>query len=139
MPNHPLASLQRITCHLSHQSTHSWVEVNFGGHDNYSDAAGNWDNIIPFFPVPAGDPQGDLHDQRHRVLEHGDAQVHAEPADFSERRCGAEGPVHGHPGSVEEVEVDPSLEACIAELPGDVRRGTRAAGSTMKTEITQFV
>jgi hypothetical protein len=40
---------------------------------------------------------------------------------------------------LEELEVDPSLEACAAELPGDVWRGSRAAGRTVKTEVTQFV
>lgn len=75
----------------------------------------------------------------HRVAEHGDAQVHAQPADFSERRGGAEGAVPGHPGSVEELEVDPSLEASAAELPGDVRRGACAVGRAVKTEVTQFV
>ena len=79
-----------------------------------------------------------LHDQRHRVVEHGDAQVHAQPANFSKRRLGAEGPVPGDPGGVEELEVDPSLEACAAELPGDVR-GSRAAGRAVKPVVTQFV
>lgn len=89
----------------------------------------------PVLPVSAGDPQGDLHDQRDRIVEHGDAQVHTQPADLPERRVSAEVAVHGDSGSVEELETDPSLEAGIAELPIDVRRGTRAAERTVKGQL----
>lgn len=78
-------------------------------------------------------------DQRHRVLEHGDAQVHAQPADLPKRRRSTEGAVHGDPGSIEELEIDPSLEACAAELPGYVRRGAGAIECAMKISGTQFV
>jgi len=90
----------------------------------------------PVFPVPAGDPQGDLHHQRDRVVEHGDAKVHTQPAHLSQRRVSAEVAVPDDPGSVKELEIDPSLEAGIAELPVDVRRGVRATGSAMtKTQL----
>lgn len=36
------------------------------------------------------------------------------------------------PGSVEELEVDPSLETGAAELSGDVRRRARAARGTVR-------
>ena len=52
-----------------------------------------------------------------------------------ERRISAEVAVHGDSGSVEELETDPSLEAGIAELPVDVRRGTRAAERTVKGQL----
>ena len=47
--------------------------------------------------------------------------------------------VLGDSGGVEELEGDPSLEACVAELPDDVRRRARAAGGTVKISDTQFV
>jgi hypothetical protein len=37
-------------------------------------------------PVSAGNSQDHLHDQRHRVDEHDNAQVHSQPARLSERR-----------------------------------------------------
>ena len=37
-------------------------------------------------------------------------------------------PAAGDPGGVEELEVDPSLETCTAELSSGVRRRARAAG-----------
>jgi hypothetical protein len=89
--------------------------------------------------VDADDPTVHLHDERDRIVEHGDAKVHVKPADIPERRRGAEGLVPGDPGSVEELEIDPSLEACAAELPGDVRRGARAVGRAVKAVVTQFV
>ena len=78
----------------------------------------------PVLPVPAGDSQGGLHHQRDRIAEHGDAQVHPQPTHLPQRRIGTEGDVPGNPGGIEELEIDPSLEAGAAELPGDVRRGT---------------
>lgn len=101
--------------------------------------AGQLGQHHPVLPVPAGDPQGDLHDQCHRVIEHGDAQAHAQPAHFSERRLGAEVAVPGNPRSIEELEVDPPLEAGAAELPDHVWRRARAAGSVVREEVTQFV
>lgn len=105
-------------------------------------------------PVPAADPQGDLHHQRDRVVEHGHAYVHPQPTHLPERRGGIEGAVHGDPGGVKELEEHPSLEAGVAELPVDVRRGTGAAGgavmkigytvgltdpqSLLRSEVTQF-
>src|SRR5690606_29780347 len=87
----------------------------------------------PVLPVPAGDPQGGLHDQRDRIAEHGDAQVHPQPTHLPQRRIGTEGDVPGNPGGIEELEIDPSLEAGAAELPAHVRRGARPAGGVMKT------
>ena len=72
-------------------------------------------------------------------MAHGEEKWVSRLVHVSERRGGAEGAVPGHPGSVEELEVDPSLEASAAELPGDVRRGACAVGRAVKTEVTQFV
>ena len=54
-----------------------------------------------------------------------------------ERRVGTQITVHGEPGCVEELEIHPSLEACVAELPTDVRRGSHPAGcAVMKLRYT---
>jgi hypothetical protein len=90
-------------------------------------------------PVPAADQESDLHDECDRVVEHGDEEADAESENLSERRLGAEVAVPVHPGSVEELEGDPSLKACAAELPDDIRSGARAIDSTMKISDTQSV
>ena len=45
--------------------------------------------------LSAGDPQGDLHDQRDRVDQQRDSQVHAEPQDLPQRGVGLEADLHG--------------------------------------------
>lgn len=90
-------------------------------------------------PVLARDPQGDLHDQRERVVEYEPAQTHPQPAHLPERRFGAEVAVPGDSGSLEELEIDPSLEASAAKLPADVRRRARALGGTVMNSVTQLV
>lgn len=90
-------------------------------------------------PVSAADQESDLHDECDRVAEHGDEEADTEPENFPERRLGTEVAISVDPGSIEELEVDPSLEACTAELPDDVRRGARAVDGAMKISVTQFI
>ena len=93
----------------------------------------------PVLPVPSGDSQDDLHDQRDRIVEYGHAQVHAQSAHLSERRLHTEVVVPGDPRSVEELEIDPPLETGAAELSSHVRRRTCATGGTVNNQVTQFV
>jgi hypothetical protein len=62
-----------------------------------------------------------------------------EPANFPERRFGAEVAVLCDSRGIKELEDDPSLEACVAELPDDVWRRARAIGGIVKNSVTQFV
>ena len=82
-------------------------------------------------PVPARNQEGDLYYQRDRIAQYGDEQAHAQSPYNPQRRCGAEILVPLHPRSCEELESDPSLEACAAELPDHVRRRVRAVRRAM--------
>jgi hypothetical protein len=62
-----------------------------------------------------------------------------ESENLPERRLGTEVAIAVDPESVEELEVDPSLEACAAELPDDVRRVARDVVGAAKISVTQFV
>ena len=55
----------------------------------------NWQRVIPFFSFPGRDPQGDLHDQRHRIAEHEPAQGAEAARGLPQRRSGVEGDVPG--------------------------------------------
>jgi hypothetical protein len=73
------------------------------------------------------------------LSEHGDAQADMESENLPERRLGTEVAIAVDPESVEELEVDSSLEACAAELPDDVRRVARDVVGAAKISVTQFV
>ena len=60
------------------------------------------------FRFPRPDSQGDLHDQRHRVGQQRDSQVHTQPQDLPQRGVGPEAGLHGDPRGVEEVDHDRS-------------------------------
>ena len=95
--------------------------------------------LHPVPGIPTRSETDHLHDECDRVAEHGDEEADTEPENFPERRLGTEVAISVDPGSVEELEVDPSLEACTAELPDDVRRGARTVDGAMKISVTQFV
>ena len=57
--------------------------------DDCQAVAGQVDRHRHAVRLPAGDSQGDLHDQRDREREQRDSQVHAEPQDLSQRGVGA--------------------------------------------------
>ena len=79
--------------------------------------------------LPARDPQGDLHDQRHRVGEQRDSQVHAEPQDLPQRGVGLEDRVHGDSRGVQEVDdADPQLERSTKPLRHHLRGPTPKPG-----------
>jgi hypothetical protein len=73
------------------------------------------------------------------LLEHCDAQADMESENLPERRLGTEVAIPVDPESVEDLKVDPSLEACAAELPDDVRRVARDVVGAAKISATQFV
>ena len=91
-----------------------------------------WTDIITLFDFPPPIRQGDLHDQRDRIGQQRDSQVHAEPQDLPERRVGPEAHVHGDSRGVEEVDdADPSLEAGAKPLRHHVRRQNAGANQQM--------
>jgi hypothetical protein len=69
----------------------------------------------------------------------GDAQADMESENLPERRLGTEVAISVDPESVEELDVDPSLEAFAAELPDDVRRVACDVVGATKISVTQFV
>ena len=86
--------------------------------------------------VPAADPQGDLHDERDRVGEQRDSQVHAEPEAIPERGVGVEAGVPGDPGGVEEMDdVDQGLEGGLEPVRHHLR-GPNANADWKLTETT---
>ena len=54
--------------------------------------------------LSAGDPQGDLHDQRDRIDQQRDSQVHPESEDLPQRGVGAEADLHGDSRGVATVD-----------------------------------
>ncbi len=82
---------------------------------------GNWENIIPFFQFLPEIRKVIYTTNAIESLNMVMRKYTRNRAYLPERRFGPEIVVHGDPGSVEELEGDPSLEAGIAELPGDVR------------------
>ena len=79
--------------------------------DDCEDVADEVDRHHCDFRFSAADPQGDLHDQRHRIGEQRDSQVYAEPQDLSQRGIGRETCFHGDSRGGEEVDdADSPLE-----------------------------
>ena len=93
--------------------------------------------------LPAGDPQGDLHDQRDRVGQQRDPEVHAEPQAVPERGVGVEAGVPGDPRGVEEVDdADRGLEGGLEPLRHRVRgppaaRRQELSSKPVPTQLTQ--
>ena len=80
--------------------------------DDCQAVAGQVDRHRHAVRLPAGDSQGDLHDQRHRIRQQRDPQVHPQPQDIPERGVGAEARVHGDPRGRQEMDhAHPPLEA----------------------------
>ena len=63
--------------------------------DDQQDVACEVDRHHHAVRLSAGDPQGDLHDQRDRIGQQRDSQVHPEPEDLPQRGVGLEDHVHG--------------------------------------------
>ncbi len=63
--------------------------------DDRQDVACEVDRHHHAVRLSAADPQGDLHDQRDRIGQQRDPQVHAEPQDLPQRGVGLEDRVHG--------------------------------------------
>ena len=81
-----------------------------------------WTDIITLFDFPAADPPSDLHDQRDRIGQQRDPQVHAEPQDLPQRRVRLEDRVHGDSRGVEEMDhADSPLETGTKPLRHPLR------------------
>ena len=85
--------------------------------------------------VPAADPQGDLHDQRDRVCQQRDSEVHPQPQAVPECGVGVEVGVHGDSRGVEEVDdADRGLEGGVEPLRHRVR-GPHARANQFVTSL----
>jgi transposase-like protein len=89
---------KEVAADLKLIDTSATVEV---AEQRLTDFAAKWDDAVPIdqpvlaaelgadnavFRLPAGNPQGDLHHQRHRIDQHELAQSDQNPRLFSERR-----------------------------------------------------
>ena len=95
-----------------------------------------WTDIITLFDFPRADPKGDLHDQRDRVGQQRDSQVHAKSQNLSQRRIRSEDRLHGDSRSVSKMDSpDSSLETSPQSLR-DPLRGPHASGKQMTFPAT---
>ncbi len=108
--------------------------------DDLQAVAGEMDRHHHAVRLPAGDSPRDLHDQRDRVREQRDSQVHAEPQALSQRGLGLKDRLHGHPRGVPQMDdADPPLETSPQPLRHPIR-GPHAPGDqqiTHQSRLTQ--
>ena len=79
--------------------------------DDCQTVAAEVDRLHHALRLPAGDPQGDLHDECDRVGEQRDSEVHAQPQAVPQRGVGLEAGVPGDPRSVQALDdADQGLE-----------------------------
>ena len=81
-----------------------------------------WADIVNVVRLSAGDPQGDLHDQRDRVDQQRDSQVYAKSEDLPQRGVGPEADLHGDSRGVATVDdAGSALERGVEPLRHHVR------------------
>jgi hypothetical protein len=87
-----------------------------------------WLDLIHAVRVPAGDPQGDLHDERDRVGQQRDPQVHPQPQAVPQRGVRVKTGVHGNSRGIEALVVaHTGLEGGPKSLRHPVRRSLARA------------